>query len=320
MAKFIMKIPNEEQKMGTLTNGKTYQSGNATLTVGKDLFQMKSSADIIMEPLKLKKVLAEQGYLYFPNFYDPKDIAVVKAEIADRLAAKGILNPDKSPLSLELNDACPKSYMFKPEEFVDVPNYIKLVESKKIMDQMKLLLDDEIFTYPYKWLRAIKKGDATGIHYDIVYMGRGTDQLLTCWTALDDTPPEKGGLLMGSNFKNTTDLKNTYGKIDVDRDHLNSGWYTKDPREITQQYGGVWHTSHFNGGDIVIFGMYQLHGSLQNETNQLRITCDTRYQRASEPKDERWSNKTAVGHVGNGVNKIEDLKKIWSQKSSDILI
>lgn len=298
--------------MKPLINGKTYQSGNATLTVGKDLFQMNSANHIINEPEKLKKMLSEQGYLYFSNFYDAGEMAKVKSEIADCLAAKGFLNDDKPPLCLEPKESFQKSYLFKPEEFADLPNYIKLVESKKIMSQMNLLLNDEIFTYPYKWLRAVNKEAATGIHYDIVYMGRGTDKLLTCWTALDDTPPEKGGLLMGSNFKNINSLKETYGKVDVDRDHLNSGWFTTDPREINQQFGGTWHTASFNAGDIVIFGMYQLHGSLRNETNQLRITCDTRYQRASEPKDERWANKVPLLHNSNGQVKIEDLKKSWS--------
>ena len=299
--------------MANLTNGKSYQSGKATLTVGKDLFQMNSSEKIIGDPAKLKQTLTEQGYLYFPHFYSVDEISMAKQEIAQMLAAKGFLNLDKSPLSLEPHKNYTNSYLFKPEEFSSLPNYIKLVESKKIMSQMKLILNDEIFTYPYKWLRAVNKDAATGIHYDIVYMGRGTDQLLTCWTALDDTPPEKGGLLMGSNFENTSSLKSTYGKVDVDRDNINNGWYTTNPHEVNQKFGGTWYTSHFNTGDIVIFGMYQLHGSLKNETNQLRITCDTRYQRANEARDERWSNKVPLMHKGNGSIKIEDLKKAWAE-------
>lgn len=312
MPEFTIKLPIQEQMMKSLINGKTYQSGNATLTVGKDLFPMNSANHIINEPEKLKIMLAEQGYLYFPQFYTEAEILPVKAEIAGLLATKSFLNEDKSPLNLEAKPNNSKSHLFKVDDFPNLPKYINLVESKKIMAQMKLLLNEEIFTYPYKWLRAVNKEASTGIHYDIVYMGRGTDQLLTCWTALDDTPPEKGGLLMGSNFKNTNSLKETYGKVDVDRDNLNGGWYSSDPHEINQKFGGTWHTASFNAGDIVVFGMYQLHGSLRNETNQLRITCDTRYQRASEPKDERWANKVPILHNSTGQTKIEDLKKTWS--------
>ncbi len=310
-----MKSPIQEKIMIPLINGKKYQSGSATLTVGTDLFQMNSASHFINDPEKLKSLLLEQGYLYFPGFYTADEMSIVKAEIADHLASKGLLKDDKSPLCLEPKESFQKSYLFKTEEFGLLPNYIKLVESKKIMSQMKLLLDAEIFTYPYKWLRAVNKEAATGIHYDIVYMGRGTDQVLTCWTAIDDTSAEKGGLLMGSNFQNTNSLKETYGKVDVDRDQLNSGWFTTNPREINQHFGGTWHTSNFGAGDIVIFGMYQLHGSLRNESNQLRITCDTRYQRASEPKDERWANKIPLLHNSSGQTKIEDLKKSWALSS-----
>ena len=41
-------------------------------------------------------------------------------------------------------------------------------------------------------------------------------------------------------------------------------------------------------GDALIFGMYTMHGSLSNTTGRFRLSCDTRYQRADEPVDERW--------------------------------
>jgi hypothetical protein len=34
--------------------------------------------------------------------------------------------------------------------------------------------------------------------------------------------------------------------------------------------------------------MFTMHGSLTNTSNRYRLSCDTRYQRADEPVDERW--------------------------------
>jgi len=34
--------------------------------------------------------------------------------------------------------------------------------------------------------------------------------------------------------------------------------------------------------------MHMIHGGLDNQTDKLRISTDTRYQRASQPIDERW--------------------------------
>jgi hypothetical protein len=41
-------------------------------------------------------------------------------------------------------------------------------------------------------------------------------------------------------------------------------------------------------GDFITFGMHMIHGGLDNQTDKLRISTDTRYQRASQPIDERW--------------------------------
>jgi hypothetical protein len=47
----------------------------------------------------------------------------------------------------------------------------------------------------------------------------------------------------------------------------------------------------------VTFPMYTVHGSLDNTSDRLRLSCDIRYQRASEPADPRWigANPTAHG-------------------------
>lgn len=44
--------------------------------------------------------------------------------------------------------------------------------------------------------RAIHKGGFTGAHVDNVYMSRGTNQLLTCWTPIGDVTMDMGTLSM----------------------------------------------------------------------------------------------------------------------------
>ena len=41
-------------------------------------------------------------------------------------------------------------------------------------------------------------------------------------------------------------------------------------------------------GDLLVFGMYTIYASSDNNTNQIRLSSDSRYQLASEPADERW--------------------------------
>jgi hypothetical protein len=46
--------------------------------------------------------------------------------------------------------------------------------------------------------------------------------------------------------------------------------------------------------------MYTAHGALDNRTDRLRLSSDSRYQLASEPIDERWVGPDPVGHQAAG--------------------
>ena len=52
----------------------------------------------------------------------------------------------------------------------------------------------------------------------------------------------------------------------------------------------------FNAGDVLIFGMWTMHGSVNNTTDRWRLSSDTRFQPASEPVDERWVGENPIAH------------------------
>lgn len=49
-------------------------------------------------------------------------------------------------------------------------------------------------------------------------------------------------------------------------------------------------------GDALCFGMGLVHASLDNHTDRIRLSSDSRYQLASEPCDGRWIGENPVGH------------------------
>ncbi len=55
----------------------------------------------------------------------------------------------------------------------------------------------------------------------------------------------------------------------------------------------------YETGDVLIFGMFTVHASLDNCTDRIRLSTDTRYQLASEPIDERWVGEVP-GHSEGG--------------------
>ena len=130
----------------------------------------------------------------------------------------------------------------------------------------------------------------TGIHVDWVYMGRGTNKLLTCWIPIGRTTVEMGTItiLESSNSDPAfEEIRNTYGQMDAEKINLKgTGWLTKTPSELNK-YGAKWVTNDFEAGDVVIFPMQTLHMSTTNITDKARISCDTRWQPISAPIDPR---------------------------------
>jgi hypothetical protein len=176
---------------------------------------------------------------------------------------------------------------------------LAVLESPELFSFFSDFFGEPAGTFKYKWLRGVGNEKYTGAHYDIVYMGRGSRNLYTTWIPFGDTPIEHGTLAMcvGShNEPGFERLRQTYGQIDVDRD-LMEGWFSKDPLEITEKFGGKWQTTHFNAGDIILFGMYTMHASTTNVTNRFRLSCDVRFQPAGDPVDERWGGKDPIGYI-----------------------
>jgi ectoine hydroxylase-related dioxygenase (phytanoyl-CoA dioxygenase family) len=84
--------------------------------------------------------------------------------------------------------------------------------------------------------------------------------------------------------------------------------------EVVEKFGGQWATTNFEAGDAIFFGMYLMHSSTENRTNRYRISCDTRYQLASEPIDDRWIGDKPKGHTAKSQDQrinIEEAREKW---------
>jgi hypothetical protein len=80
-----------------------------------------------------------------------------------------------------------------------------------------------------------------------------------------------------------------------------TGTLSHNPPMVRNKFGGRWLTTEFQAGDFLTFGMFLVHASLDNQSeNRLRISSDSRYQRASEPIDERWVGVKPPGHSTAG--------------------
>lgn len=203
---------------------------------------------------------------------------------------------------------------FRPDLAVQSPALKQLLYSGQMMEFYQAFLGGDVRPFDYTWLRAVAPGHGTYAHCDIVYMGRGTHELYTTWTPLGDVSLEMGGLIILEKSHRLESIKNYYGCKDVDSYCANrktaqlyasgekwwNGALSKNPVSLRKKYGGRWLTADFKAGDVLIFGMFTIHASLDNHSQQIRLSSDSRYQLASEPVDERWVGKNPIGHSAAG--------------------
>ncbi len=161
-----------------------------------------------------------------------------------------------------------------------------VLEADELFDFFGRFFGEPTRTFDYKWLRAVGHEQCTGAHYDVIYMGRGSPRLHTCWIPLGDIPVHQGTLAVCEGSHNAPGfdrLRQTYGRLDVDRDGY-GGWFTKDPQEITDNFGGQWKTTAFQAGDVLTFGMYTMHASTTNTTDHWRLSCDVALSARPRPR------------------------------------
>jgi hypothetical protein len=51
---------------------------------------------------------------------------------------------------------------------------------------------------------------------------------------------------------------------------------------------------------MITFSMTLVHASLDNQTDQIRLSSDSRYQLATEAVDDRWIGLNPPGHTRAG--------------------
>ena len=264
---------------------------------------MRSSADCADDFAELNRRLEDDGYLYLPGFFDRALILEGRRSITDRLAAEGSLDPAYP--SIEAVEKPGRQFSFRGDLAKNNPAITRVVYGPELLGFYAKLFGEPVRHFDYTWFRAVSRGMGTLPHCDLVYMGRGTRQLLTAWVPYGDIPLEMGGVMLLEGSHRQSERLKSYLDVDVDAYCTNRpnqvekvvnklgwshpGYLSKDPATLRARLGGRWLTgADFKAGDLVTFGMTLVHGGLDNQTDRFRFSSDTRYQRASQPVDERW--------------------------------
>ena len=269
---------------------------------------LRESNDILDNLEALHDRISEDGYLLIRGLHDKDTVLSARQQILEKLAAKDMLAPDTPLMDGIFNPDYPEltsTGSMGNKDMTRMPAFKAVVEGAPIMNFFKHFLGGEARTFDFKWLRTAGPGSGSPIHYDIVFMGRGTQNLYSCWTPFGDVSLDMGPIVFCLGSNRFEKVRKTYGESDVDRDMI-EGHFSNNPLEIVEKFGGHWATTSFSAGDVIIFSMFLMHASLVNTSDKIRITADTRYQLAAEPIDERWVGEKPKGHYA------------WKQKDAKI--
>jgi hypothetical protein len=276
--------------------------GEATVERGDYLEELTPNATPSSDEAQLRQTLHDEGFLFIRGLIPREAVMQARRVILEHVAEQGALVPDTPPLLGVMpqgNERKGKTLGFMGHHPITKRDEVKRVlEAPELFALFDRIFGEPSMTFTFKWLRAVGNEQFTGAHYDHVYMGRGSGRLHTTWLPLGDVPVEQGSLAIckGSHSaEGFRPIRETYGKMDIDRDRV-VGWFTHDPTEITDKFGGRWATTDYHAGDVVIFGMHLMHASTTNTTDRYRLSCDVRFQPQADPKDDRWVGANPPGH------------------------
>lgn len=300
---------------------------------------LRSSTDLKDDPQALRERLAEDGYLYMPALLPPDLILAGRRAIFQHLAANGELDPSTDVMEGRVAavkaaafamDAAPtfaaadgvqrnpdKVGAFRPEMAAASAEIRRVVFGPELANFYRGLFGEESRHLDFIWARLMGPGHGTPVHCDQVYMGRGSADLLTCWIPYVDIPLQVGGLMLLEGSHHQRDRLATYLAKDVDAYCTNRpeevrrvvteggwsfpGWLSQRPDMMPTTFGGRWLTvPHWKPGDFITFRMEVVHASLDNHSDRIRFSTDTRYQPAAHPADPRWIGEAPPGHSRAG--------------------
>ena len=130
--------------------------------------------------------------------------------------------------------------------------------------------------------------------------------------ALGDAPIELGPLFLVEGSHCFEVVVESHRGFDVARDTDRKAAFEATPATVARERATRLLCTDFAAGDVVVFGMFLLHGALDNNArdNRLRLSCDVRYQAASAPLDPRYFGPDPRGTTGAGYGELIGAKPL----------
>jgi len=266
--------------------------------------------------------LRDDGYLFLRGVLNVDDVLAARRTVFERLAAVGeICEPAIDGIFTgtsrrkELAGDLGRFWQSVSEE----PLLRVVSHGEPARRIMSAVLGESARPHDYLFLRPGVPGRATKLHYDYPFFARGSQRIVTVWTALGNIPVSDGPLVVVEGSHRFDDLIEPNRRIDYESSSSPRVQLTGDPIEFARERHARLLTADFHAGDLIVFTMTTLHGSLDNHSsiNRCRLSSDVRWQPAADPLDPRYQGPNPPGTTGAGYGELNGAKPLtvgWHER------
>jgi hypothetical protein len=277
--------------------------------------ELRDSAALADDGDALRHRLAEDGYLFLRGVLDARAVLGARAEVLERLVAVEEIRPPAL-------DGIATGTSRRAERVGDLGAFWKSVSEGPALRRVThgetlrqlhgRILGEPARPHDYLFLRVAPVGRSTGLHFDYPFFTRTTERVHTTWIPFGDVPVSEGPLVIVEGSHRFGDLHQGLRGFDVVYDTSRKAQVTDDFTAFAQARGCRLLSRDFRAGDVCIFGMFTLHGSLDNrsESGRVRVSCDVRYQPAADPQDSRYFGPSPGGTTGAGYGELNGAKPL----------
>jgi len=264
---------------------------------------------------ELRSRLMHDGYLLLRQVLNVEQVRAARQEVFERLVQVGEIAEPASEgrfTGVSRRRETVEDLGRFWQSVSEGPQLRHVSHGPDIQRVMDTLFGDPGRAHDYLFLRPGVPGRSTDLHYDHPFFARGSSRIHTVWTPLGDIPVSDGPLLVVEGSQNFEDLIAAARSVDYASNDTPQVQLSKAPDELARERGVRLLTADFRAGDVIVFNMTLLHGSLDNqsEAGRTRLSCDVRWQPAIDPVDPRYAGPSPSGTTGVGYGELNGAKPL----------
>jgi ectoine hydroxylase-related dioxygenase (phytanoyl-CoA dioxygenase family) len=279
------------------------------------LGELVDSTALLADAPALRERMARDGYLYLKGVLDRDAVQAARREVFERLAAVGEI---REPAEAGIFTGTSRRRELEPDagrfwrSVSQGPRLRAISHGPAVAAVLGKVFGEPALPQDYLFLRPGVRGRATDLHYDYPFFTRAHDRVCTVWMPIGDVPTCDGTLVVVEGSHHYRDLIDPMIGHDISKHPERRAAFGSDAISFARARGTRLLTRDFEAGDIIVFGMYTAHGSLDNHSpiDRVRLSCDVRWQPASLPVDERYFGSDPPGTTGAGYAELNGAKPL----------